>query len=150
MTWIMWLRTMVDGRVSVPLPTLQLWDPGNRTEDELHGGNRCGWSKLLSRVLGWSSKYWIYVFLVGGFKKNISQNGNFPQIGVKIKNIWNHHLVFFLPGFPTVTDEPFRKSVTNRKSTASEKRKKPNQTWSLFLMPKGFSLVKRCFYANPI
>ncbi len=24
--------------------------------------------------------------------KNISQNGNLPQIGVKIKNIWNHHL----------------------------------------------------------
>ena len=26
--------------------------------------------------------------------KIISQNGNLPQIGVKIKNIWNHHLVF--------------------------------------------------------
>ena len=26
--------------------------------------------------------------------KNISQNGNLPQIGVKIKHIWNHHLVF--------------------------------------------------------
>ena len=25
--------------------------------------------------------------------KNISQNGNLPQIGVKIKTIWNHHLV---------------------------------------------------------
>ena len=25
--------------------------------------------------------------------KNISQNGNLPQIGVKIKNVWNHHLV---------------------------------------------------------
>jgi len=25
--------------------------------------------------------------------KNISQNGNLPQIGVKIKNISNHHLV---------------------------------------------------------
>ena len=25
--------------------------------------------------------------------KNISQNGNLPQIGVKIKNIWNHQLV---------------------------------------------------------
>ena len=25
--------------------------------------------------------------------KNISQIGNLPQIGVKIKNIWNHHLV---------------------------------------------------------
>ena len=24
--------------------------------------------------------------------KNIRQNGNLPQIGVKIKNIWNHHL----------------------------------------------------------
>ena len=24
--------------------------------------------------------------------KNICQNGNLPQIGVKIKNIWNHHL----------------------------------------------------------
>ena len=24
--------------------------------------------------------------------KNISQNGNLPQMGVKIKNIWNHHL----------------------------------------------------------
>ena len=25
--------------------------------------------------------------------KNISQIGSFPQVGVKIKNIWNHHLV---------------------------------------------------------
>ena len=25
--------------------------------------------------------------------KNISQNGNLPQVGVKIKNVWNHHLV---------------------------------------------------------
>ena len=25
--------------------------------------------------------------------KNISQNGNLPQIGVKIKNVWNQHLV---------------------------------------------------------
>ena len=24
--------------------------------------------------------------------KNISQIGNLPQVGVKIKNIWNHHL----------------------------------------------------------
>ena len=33
--------------------------------------------------------------LVGGFNqpKNISQNGNLPQVGVKIKNIWNHQLV---------------------------------------------------------
>ena len=24
--------------------------------------------------------------------ENISQNGNLPQLGVKVKNIWNHHL----------------------------------------------------------
>ena len=29
--------------------------------------------------------------------KNISQNGNLPQIGVKIKNMWNHHLVHLSP-----------------------------------------------------
>ena len=26
--------------------------------------------------------------------KNISQIGSFPQVGVKIKRKWNHHLVF--------------------------------------------------------
>ena len=29
--------------------------------------------------------------VVSTHSKNISQNGNLPQIGVKIKNIWNHH-----------------------------------------------------------
>ena len=28
--------------------------------------------------------------------KNISQIGSFLQVGVKIKNIWNHHLVLFI------------------------------------------------------
>ena len=31
--------------------------------------------------------------------KNISQNGNLPQIGVKIKNIWKHHLDAYLKIF---------------------------------------------------
>ena len=31
--------------------------------------------------------------MVSTHLKNISQNGNFLQIGVKIKNLWNHHLV---------------------------------------------------------
>ena len=31
--------------------------------------------------------------------KNISQNGNLSQIGVKIKNIWNHHLVEIITCF---------------------------------------------------
>ena len=39
-------------------------------------------------------------FLVGGWtnpsEKYARQNGNLPQIGVKIKNVWNHHLDFLL------------------------------------------------------
>ena len=35
-------------------------------------------------------------YLVGGwtnpFEKDARQIGSFPQVGVKIKNIWNHHL----------------------------------------------------------
>ena len=33
--------------------------------------------------------------MVSTHLKNISQNGSLPQIGVKIKNHWNHHLGFF-------------------------------------------------------
>ena len=33
--------------------------------------------------------YWLVVWT---HLKNISQIGLFPQVGVKIKNIWNHHL----------------------------------------------------------
>ena len=49
----------------------------------------------------WSGASQIFS-LVGGFnpfEKNISQNGNLPQIGVKIKNIWNHHPVDGRLGF---------------------------------------------------
>ena len=44
--------------------------------------------------------------------KNISQIGNLPQIGVNIKNVWNHHPVFPLPflqpthTYPMVTTLP--------------------------------------------
>jgi len=35
----------------------------------------------------------IYLLVVSTHLKNISQNGSFPQIGVNIKNIWNHQLL---------------------------------------------------------
>ncbi len=42
--------------------------------------------------------YPMYIWLVvSTHLKNISQNWNLPQIGVKIKNIWNHHLVYIYP-----------------------------------------------------
>ena len=39
-----------------------------------------------------STRIWL---VVSTHLKNISQIGNLPQIGVKIKNIWNHHLGIF-------------------------------------------------------
>ena len=38
---------------------------------------------------GWNTHNWL---VVSTHLINISQNGNLPQIRVKIKNIWNHHL----------------------------------------------------------
>ena len=38
---------------------------------------------------------WPCWLVVSTHLKNISQNGNLPQIGVKIKHIWNHHLACF-------------------------------------------------------
>ena len=43
----------------------------------------------------WSSKNWLLKsnwLVVSAPLKNISQNGNLPQVGVKIKHVWNHHL----------------------------------------------------------
>ncbi len=38
-------------------------------------------------------KFILIWLVVSTHLKNISQNGNLPQIGVKIKHIWNHHPV---------------------------------------------------------
>ena len=38
----------------------------------------------------------IFWLVVSTHLKNISQIGSFPQVEVKIKNIWNHHPVFDL------------------------------------------------------
>ncbi len=54
------------------------------------------------------SPNWTSTFLISTgwwlnhpFQKYARQNGSFPQIGVKIKNIWNHHpvKVFFFSSF---------------------------------------------------
>ena len=46
---------------------------------------RIPWFQYIHRYTGW----WFQPLL-----KNISQNGNLPQIGLKIKNLWNHQLVY--------------------------------------------------------
>ena len=39
--------------------------------------------------------------------KNISQNGNLPQVGLKIKNLWNHHLEEFSSRDTDISPKPF-------------------------------------------
>ena len=43
--------------------------------------------------------------------KNISQIGSFPQVGVKIKNIWNHHLVIAYNITTSVVVAPWSRSM---------------------------------------
>ena len=45
-----------------------------------------------STIMGRNINFTVFWLVVSTHLKNISQNGNLPQIGVKIKNIWNHHL----------------------------------------------------------
>ena len=44
--------------------------------------------------------------------KNISQIGNLPQIVVKTKNIWNHHLVLDQP-VQNTNSVPQKTNMTN-------------------------------------
>ena len=61
-----------------------------------HNTHMMMWSACRGKTWG---LLWSHV-LVGGwtnpFEKYARQIGSFPQIGVKIKNIWNHHLVLHL------------------------------------------------------
>ena len=58
-----------------------------------------GWSPAIYSV-AWATgiiQTLVFIWLVvSTHLKNISQNGNLPKIGVKIKNIWNHHPVIYL------------------------------------------------------
>ena len=56
--------------------TWDFWGRNIKGVDILHGG--------------FNQK--VVCLVVSTHLKNISQNGNLPQIGVKMKNIWNHHL----------------------------------------------------------
>ena len=46
--------------------------------------------------------------------KNISQNGNLPQIGVKIKNIWNHHPDIIFKNIQQLTFQCLPSKPSNR------------------------------------
>ena len=57
--------------------------------------------------------------------KNISQNGNLPQIGVKIKNIWNHHPDEFFPSFGILSSKQWRENFQVKLQEVTWKAKLP-------------------------
>ena len=65
-----------------------------------YGQNMTWWHNNLPprSILHWNWKeLGIFDYLVvSTHLKHISQTGSFPQVGVKIKNIWNHHPVDLL------------------------------------------------------
>ena len=71
---------------------------------------------------------------VGGFKPFYSQIGSFHQIGMKIKNSWNHHLV------PVFSSHPAFTGGDGRQNFSHHKRRTRNfnelilyQKWMVFL-----------------
>ena len=77
----------------------------------------------------------LYTFLffwlvVSTHLKNISQIGSFPQVGVKIKNLWTHHLVF-------VFARQKRTDRTTKKLPSRERIQYPNRG-------KGKSSSQKC------
>ena len=67
-----------------------LWNMGYRIFSISTGAG------FLPSTIPFFQKKPLFLHLVGGWTahlENIDQHGNLPQVGVNIKNIWNHHLV---------------------------------------------------------
>ena len=68
--------------------------------------------------------------MVSTLLKNISQNGSFPQIGVKIKNIWNHRDLYNLSSTPQGLKTP----QIHQSKTAAENTGHPAPSEYLFIL----------------
>ena len=92
---------------------------------------------LSSPLKGSLKRHWsaeIIWLVVSTPLKNISQNGNLPQIGMKIKNIWNHHLGNYLKSSNMFSSVPTSGRRGNVLPTMLEK-KLPSHT-GMCISPK--------------
>ena len=83
-------------RFALEVSTLRFLHVGTTLNfcDELRDLTSKGIPKKKNETMNWVPT--IVWLVVSTHLKNISQNGNLPQVGLKIKNPWNHHLVVFL------------------------------------------------------
>ena len=68
----------------------------HRTNWKVHRSGTCMGRCFLKNLCLPLASTTINWLVVSTHLKNISQNGNLPQIGVNIKNVWNHQLVKIL------------------------------------------------------
>ena len=80
--WLPKVHSLSDTSAHVALKKLKRELPGHVDETSAPSGLD-GWM-FHKKMCNW--------LVISTHLKNISQNGNLPQIGVKTKNIWNHHL----------------------------------------------------------
>ena len=79
--------------------------------------------------------------------KNMSQNWNLPQIGVKIKHIWNHHLDFFRG---EITQGPRHASGQNKSAKSLNHIGSPYLRFFLKMMVNvGEYAIHGCIGINP-
>ena len=93
-------------RTQRPVEALQIFTASELRDMNLQGEperismlwtrcSHCNNNKTTTAFTGCWKSEWVanhFWLVVSTHLKNISPNGSFPQIGMKIKNIWNHHL----------------------------------------------------------
>ena len=84
--------------------------------------------------------------------KNISQNGSSPQVGVKIKNVWNHHLEFFFRPKPTNLKDQISRPKKTHQNPPKNKRLRPPKTGALHrcLSPFWKRIQDYHFFTQPL
>ncbi len=70
--------------------------------------------------------------MVSTHLKNISQNGNLPQIGVKIENVWNHHLEYGMSGIKQADSVSMSYQVNVGGKRPPEVKHRPEKPGPLF------------------
>ena len=92
---------------------------------------------------------WLYIHLVGGFnpsEKNISQNGNLPQLGVQIKHIWNQHLAIYSRGGPSCKKICSPDFCKKKKNTGLSRLCDLPLPWNMQLQPHPWRVRKGSSY----
>ena len=83
------------------------------------------------KILGRSRKWQIWLVVSTQIEKYARQIGSFPQIGVKIKDVWNHHLAHIRPIIPPTPSKSQTSSARLRRRVSKTLSSYPVSPWKL-------------------